>query len=116
MAIIKKDTGEEVEKRIPLYPVVAMWTDAVTIENSTEVSLYKLKTELPYNPFKIQKDDAIKALHSICHLIWKTQQWLQDWKRSIFLPVLKKGSTKECSSYQIIALISYASKVMLKIL
>ena len=66
--------------------------------------------------FQILKDDADKVLHSICQQIWKTQQWLQDWKRSVFIPVPKKGNTKECSNYHTIALISHASKVMLKIL
>ena len=62
------------------------------------------------------KDDAVKVLHSICQQIWKIQQWPQDWKRSFFIPIPKKGSAKECSNYHTIALISHASKVMLKIL
>ena len=62
------------------------------------------------------KDDAVKVLHSICQHIWKTQQWPQDWKRSLFIPIPKKGNAKECSNYRTIALISHASKVMLKIL
>ena len=66
--------------------------------------------------FQILKDVAVKMLHSICQQVWKTQQWSQDWKRSIFIPILKKGSAKECSHYHTIALISHASKVMLKIL
>ena len=66
--------------------------------------------------FQILKDDAVKVLHSMCQQICKTQQWPQDWKRSIFIPIPKKGSTKECSNYCKIALISHASKVMLKIL
>ena len=66
--------------------------------------------------FQILKDDAVKVLHSICQLIWKTQQWPQDWKRSVFIPIPKKGNDKECSNYHTIALISHASKVMLKIL
>ena len=61
--------------------------------------------------FKVLKDDAVQVLPSICQQIWKTQQWPQDWKSSIFTPILKKGNAKECSNYQIIALISYASKV-----
>ena len=61
-------------------------------------------------------NDAIKGLHSICQQIWKTQQWPQDWKRSVFIPIPKKGSAKECSNYHTIALISHARKVMLKIL
>ena len=66
--------------------------------------------------FQILKDDAVKVLHSICQQIWKTQQWPQDWKRSIFIPISKKGNAKESSIYCMIALISHTSKVMLKIL
>ena len=66
--------------------------------------------------FQILKDDAVKLLHSVCQQIWKTQHCLQDWKRSVFIPTPKKGNAKECSNYCTIALISYASKVMLKIL
>ena len=65
---------------------------------------------------KILKDDVVKVLHSICQHIWKTQQWPQDWKRSVFIIIPKKGNAKECSNYCTIALISHASKVMLKIL
>ena len=66
--------------------------------------------------FQILKDDAVKVLHSICQQIWKTQQWPQDWKRSVFIPIPKKSNAKECSNYGTIALISHVSKVMLKIL
>ena len=66
--------------------------------------------------FQILKDDAVKVLHSICQRIWETQHWPQDWKRSVFIPVPKKGNTKEFSNYCTIAVISHASKVMLKIL
>ena len=66
--------------------------------------------------FQILKDDAVKVLHSICQQIWKTQQWPQDWKRSVFIAIPRKGNAKECSNYRTIALISHASKVMLKIL
>ena len=69
---------------------------------------------IPAELFKILKDDATKVLHSICQQVWKTQQWPQDWKRPIFIPVPKKGSTKECSNHQTIALISHASKALLK--
>ena len=72
--------------------------------------------EIPVELFQILKDDAVKVLHSICQQIWKTQQWPQDWKRSVFIPILKKGNAKECSHYHTIALTSHASKVMLKIL
>ena len=66
--------------------------------------------------FQILKDDAVKVLHSICQQIWKTQQWLQDWKMSVFIPIPKKGNAKECSKYLTIAFISHARKVTLKIL
>ena len=66
--------------------------------------------------FQILKDDAVKVLHSICQQIWKTQRWPQDWKRSVFILIPKKGNAKEYSNYHTIALISHASKVMLKIL
>ena len=71
---------------------------------------------IPVELFQILKDDAVKVLQSICQQIWKTQQWPQDWKRSVFIPILKKGNAKECSNYHTIALISHTSKVMLKIL
>ena len=69
---------------------------------------------IPVELFQILKDDAVKMLYSICQQIWKTQQWPQDWKRSVFIPIPKKGNAKECSNYCTIALISHASKVMLK--
>ena len=71
---------------------------------------------IPVELFQILEDDAVKVLHSIRQQIWKTQQWPQDWKMSVFIPIPKKGSAKECSNYRTIALISHASKVMLKIL
>ena len=71
---------------------------------------------IPGELFQILKNDAVKVLHSICQQIWKTQQWPQEWKRSIFIPIPKKGNAKECSNYRTIALISHTSKVMLKIL
>ena len=71
---------------------------------------------IPVELFQILKDDAVKVLHSICQQIWKTQQWPQDWKRSVFIPIPKKGNAKECSNYLTIVLISHASKVMLNIL
>ena len=69
----------------------------------------------PIELFQILKGDAVKVLHSICQQIWKTQQWPWDWKRSVFIPIPKKGNPKECSNYHTVALISHASKVMLKI-
>ena len=71
---------------------------------------------IPVELFQILKDDAAKVLHSICQQIWKTQQWPQDWKRSVFIPIPKKGNAKECSNYHTIALNLHASKVMFKTL
>ena len=70
---------------------------------------------IPVDLFQILKDDAVKVLHSICQQIWKTQQWPQDWKRSVFIPIPKKGNAKECSNYCTIPLISHTYKVILKI-
>jgi len=71
---------------------------------------------IPVESFQTLKDDAVKVLHSICKQIWKTQQWPQDWKRSVFIPIPKKGNAKDCSNYHTVALISHTSKVVLKIL
>ena len=71
---------------------------------------------IPFELFQILKYDAVKMLHSICQQIWKTQQWPQDWKRSVFILIPKKGNAEECANYHIIVLISHTSKVMLKIL
>ena len=71
---------------------------------------------IPVELFQSVKDDAVKVLHSVCQHIWKTQQWPQDWKRSVFIPIPKKGNAKECSNYRTIAIISHTSRVMLKIL
>ena len=71
---------------------------------------------MPVELFQILKDYALKVLHSIRQQIWRTQQWPQDWKRSVFIPIPKKGNAKECSNYRTIALISHTSKVILKIL
>ena len=71
---------------------------------------------VPVDLFQIMKHDALRVLDSICQQIWKTQQWPQDWKRSVFIPIPKKGNAKECLNYLTIALISHASKLMLKIL
>ena len=69
---------------------------------------------IPAELFQILKDGAVKVLHSVCQKIWKAQQWLHDWKRSVFIPIPKKGNAKECSNYSTIAFISHASKVILK--
>ena len=68
---------------------------------------------IPVELFQILKEDAVKQLHSICQQIWKTQQWPQDWKRSVFMPIPKKGNAKECSNYNTLALISHASNVQI---
>ena len=83
----------------------------------SEVESYVNKLSgIPVELFQILKDDAVKVLHSLCQQIWKTQQWPQDWKRAIFIPISKKGNAKECSNNHTTALISHASKLMLKIL
>ena len=71
---------------------------------------------IPVELFQTLKDDAVKVLHSICQQIWKTKEWPQDWKRSVFIPIQKKGSAKECSNYRTIGIITHASNVMLKII
>ena len=93
-----------------------------TLECKVQLALRSITTnkasgsdEIPVELFQILNDDAVKVLHSIGLQIWKTQQWPQDWKRSVFIPIPKKGNAKECSSYHTIALISH-SKVMLKVL
>ena len=80
---------------------------------SITMNKYSGGGRIPLELFQILKDDAVKVVHSICQQIWKTQQWPQDWKRSIFIPIPKKGSAKECSNYRTIVLISHTSKVML---
>ena len=79
------------------------------------ITMNKASGGIPVELFQILKDDAVRVLHSICQQIWTTHQWPQDWKRSNFIPITKKGNAKECSNYQKIALILHASKVMLKI-
>ena len=91
-----------------------MWSQ-VALESIT-TSKASGDEEIPVELFQILKDDAVKVLHSICQQIWKTQQWPQDWKRSVLFPIPKKDNGKECSNYCTIAFISHASKVMLKIL
>ena len=81
------------------------------------ISILRLKIRrIPAELFQILKDDIVKVLYSICQQIWKTQQWPQDWRKSVFIPVPKKGNAKECSNYYPVVLISHASKIMLKIL
>ena len=75
-----------------------------------------MEITIPAELFKILKDDAVKEVHAICQQVWETQQWPQDWKRSVFIPAPKKDKDKECSNFHVIVLISHASKVLLKIL
>ena len=90
----------------------------VTVHGVAELDTNKTSggDGIPVKLFQILKDDAVKVLHSICQQIWKAQQWPQDWKTLVFIPIPKKGNTKECLNYCTIALISHTSKVMLKIL
>ena len=83
---------------------------------SGSITTNKASGDVPVELFQILEDDAVKVLYSICQQIWKTQQWPQDWKRSVFIPIPKKGNAKECSNYFTIVLISHASKIILKIL
>ena len=87
------------------------WALGIIVINKTSGSDW-----IPAELFQILKDEAVKVLRSICQQIWKTQQWSQDWKRSVFIPIPKKGNAKGCSNYHTIALISHTSKIMLKIL
>ena len=91
-----------------------MWSQ-VGLESIT-TNKYSGGDGIPVELFQILIDDGVKVLHSVCQLIWKTHQWPQDWKMSVVIPIPKKGNAKECSNYGTIALISHASKVMLKIL
>ena len=95
-----------------IYGVTQSQTRLKWLSSSSSRAIQQIPVEL----FQILKDDAVKVLHSVCQQIWKSQQWPQDWKRSVFIPIPKKGNVKECSNYRTIALISHASKVMLKIL
>ena len=96
-----------------LEPDILEWEDKWTLGSITKNKASR-GNEIPAELFQILKDDAVKVLHSICQQIWKTQQWPQDWKRSIFIPIPKKDNAKECSNYHTIALISHGGKIMLK--
>ena len=85
-------------------------------DKSSDITTNKANVGIPVKLFQILKDDAVKVLHSISQQIWKTQQWPQDWKRSVFIPIPKKDNAKECSDYLTIALFSLANKVVLKVL
>ena len=91
-----------------------MWSQVGLRKHYYQQSLWRWWN--PAELFQIIKDDAVKVLHSICQQIWKTQQWSQDWKRSVFIPIPKKGNAKQSSNYHTITLISHASKITLKIL
>ena len=118
-------TQKNCTKKIFTTQIITMITDLEPdiLECEVKRALESITTNkasggdrIPVELFQILKDDAVKVLHSICQQIWKTQQWPQDWKRSVFIPIPKKGNAKECSNYCTIVLISHASKVMLKIL
>ena len=112
-----KNTQENCAKKIFTTQIIKSQT-SWNMKSSGPFTLNKASggDGTPVKLFQILKDDAVKVLHSTCQQIWKTQQWPQDWKRSVFIPIPKKGNAKECSDYRTIALISHASKVMLKIL
>ena len=99
-----------------LEPDILEWEVKWALESITKNKASGGDGGIPVELFQILKDDAVKLLHSICQKIWKTQQWPQDWKKSVFIPIPKNGNAKECSNYHTIALISHTSKVMLKIL
>ena len=94
----------------------AMECEVKWVTRSTTTKKASGNDGIPVELFNILNDDAVKVLHSICQQIWKTQQWPQDWKKSVFIPIPKKGNAKECSNYCTTALISHASKIKLKIL
>ena len=103
--------------------ITMLWSEPDILECKVKWALGSITTNkasggdgIPVELFQILEDDAVKVLHSICQQIWKTQQWPQDWKRSVFIPVPKKGNVKECSNYHTIALISHTNQEMLKIL
>ena len=120
-----KNTQKNCTKKIFKTQIITMIThlEPDILECEVKWALESITTNktsggdgIPVELFQILKDDAMKVLHSICQQIWKTQQWPQDWKRSVFIPIPKKGNAKECSDYRTIAFISHASKMMLKIL
>ena len=101
---MQRNRGKHLEREVK-------WTLGSITRNKASES-----DEIPAELFKILKDNAVQVLHSICQQIWKTQEWSQDWKRSVFIPIPKKDIAEECSNYCTIVLISHTSKVMLKIL
>ena len=116
MARIHRKTVQKRSSRPDNHDGVITDLEPDILESEVERALESITTKkasrsdgIPFELFQILKDDAVKVLHSICHKIWKTQQWLQDWKRSVFIPIPKRGNAKECSNYHTIALISHAS-------
>ena len=99
-----------------LEPDILEWCKVKWALGSTTMNKSSGGDGIPVELFQILKNDAVKVLHSICQKIWKTQQWSQDWKRSVFIPIPNKSNAKECSNYCTIVLISYANKVILRIL
>ena len=108
---VNEEKLQEVENNYPMTP----WPQ-FKLPHDPDMNRDSGGDGIPAELFQILKDDAVKVLHSICQQIWKTQQWPQDCKRSVFILIPKKGNAKECSNYRTIALISHTSKVMLKIL
>ena len=117
-SIFSRNTQKNYTKKRSSWPRYSQWCDHLKpdiLEFEVKWALGNITTNkasggdgIPVELFQILKDDAVKALHSICQQIWKTQQWLQDWKSSVFIPIPKKGNAKECSNYRTIALISHA--------
>ena len=113
-----QECTEELYKKIFMTHIITIEPDILECEvkwafGNTTMNKASGDDGISAELFQILKDDNVKVLHSICQQIWKTQQWPQDWRRAVFIPIPKKGNAKECSNYRTIALISYASKVML---
>ena len=116
-----RETRDQIVNIHTTQCILMVWPDILECEVKWALGSIIMKKAsggdgIPAELFQILKNDAIKVLYSICQQIWKTQQWPQDWKRSVFIPIPKKGNANECSNYHTIALISHTSKVMLKIL
>ena len=114
--ILKKSNNHSRLKTLNSLEIIRTYLNIIKALGSITMNKAREGDAIPVELFQILKDDGVKVLHSICQQIWKTQQWPQDWKRSIFIQIPKKGNAKECSNFCTIALISHASKVMLKIL
>ena len=120
----KKKDLSDLDNHNGVITIVSQYLEPDILECNVKWTLGSITTNkptrgdgiVPVELFQIPKDNAVKMLHSICQQIWKTQQWPQDWKRSVFIPIPKKDNAKECSNYHTVALISHANNVMLKIL